>query len=93
MWFTVTRDGKPLRKRRYAYSESFAAIAHAAMAKAEPEKAAYHLKRAREIFDLYCRWNFTPGLMPAKFTDVRPMVVFSRYQQLLMHSRLEWGHA
>ena len=26
LYFTVTRDGKPLRMRRYYYSESFAAI-------------------------------------------------------------------
>jgi N-acylglucosamine 2-epimerase len=31
MWFHLSRDGKPIRKRRYAFSESFAAIArHAA---------------------------------------------------------------
>ena len=30
MFFHVTREGRPIRKRRYAYSESFAAIAHAA---------------------------------------------------------------
>ena len=34
MFFHLTRDGRPLRKRRYAYSEAFAAIAHAAHAKA-----------------------------------------------------------
>ena len=34
LYFTVTRDGTPLRRRRYAYSESFAAIAHAAWARA-----------------------------------------------------------
>ena len=28
MWFHVTREGKPIRKRRYAFSESFAAIAY-----------------------------------------------------------------
>ncbi len=30
LYFTVTRDGKPLRMRRYVYSESFASIANAA---------------------------------------------------------------
>ncbi|MFZ9092547.1 MAG: AGE family epimerase/isomerase, partial [Planctomycetaceae bacterium] len=30
LYFQVTRDGRPLRKRRYVYSESFAAIAAAA---------------------------------------------------------------
>src|SRR5512137_2934095 len=34
MYFTVTRDGKPLRMRRYVFSESFAAISSAAIAKA-----------------------------------------------------------
>jgi N-acylglucosamine 2-epimerase len=34
MYFTVTREGRPLRMRRYVYSESFAAIANAAYAKA-----------------------------------------------------------
>src|SRR5512137_2128112 len=31
LYFTVTRDGRPLRMRRYVYSESFAAIAFAAL--------------------------------------------------------------
>ncbi|MFN9986499.1 MAG: AGE family epimerase/isomerase, partial [Pirellula sp.] len=34
LYFTVTRDGKPLRMRRYLYSEAFAAIAGAALARA-----------------------------------------------------------
>ena len=33
MYFHVAADGTPIRKRRYAYSESFAAIAFAAMRK------------------------------------------------------------
>ena len=28
MWFHLTREGTPIRKRRYAFSESFAAIAY-----------------------------------------------------------------
>ena len=27
-----------------------------------------------EFFDHFTRWNFTPGLMPPKFTDERPMI-------------------
>lgn len=34
MFFQVDREGRPLRKRRYAYSESFAAIAYGEMARA-----------------------------------------------------------
>ena len=34
MWFHVARDGTPIRKRRYAFTESFAAIAYGEYAKA-----------------------------------------------------------
>ena len=34
MWFHVTREGQPIRKRRYAYSETFAAIAFGELAQA-----------------------------------------------------------
>ncbi len=72
MFFHVTREGLPIRKRRYAYSESFAAIAHAAYARAtESDQSA---TRARALFDQFTRWNFTPGLMPPKSTDTRPMI-------------------
>lgn len=72
MYFHVERDGTPIRKRRYAYSESFAAIAHAAHAAAtgSDQSAA----RAKHWFKKFTEWNFTPGLMPPKFTDVRPMI-------------------
>ena len=61
MFFHVTRYGKPIRKRRYAYSESFAAIAHAAYAKATGN--AQSATRAHELFDEFGDWNFTPGKM------------------------------
>ena len=75
MYFSVTRDGKPLRKRRYAFSESFAAITHAALYGAT--KDAYHAQKAKEYFDLYMKWTFEPGVAPPKFTDVRPLIGMS----------------
>jgi hypothetical protein len=39
LYFTVTRDGKPLRMRRYVYSEAFAAQGNAAMYRVTQEKA------------------------------------------------------
>jgi N-acylglucosamine 2-epimerase len=72
MYFHVQRDGKPIRKRRYAYSESFAAIAYAAHAAATGADAS--AARALHWFEKFTIWNFTPGLMPAKHTDVRPML-------------------
>lgn len=72
MFFHVTRSGEPIRKRRYAYSESFAAIAHAAHARATGDDRS--ATRARELFDHFTRWNFTPGLMPPKNSETRPMI-------------------
>ncbi|YCM44410.1 AGE family epimerase/isomerase [Verrucomicrobiaceae bacterium 227] len=48
MFFLVTRDGRPLRKRRYYFSEAFAAMAFAAYGKASGEIA--WLKEARRLF-------------------------------------------
>ena len=72
LYFQVTRDGHPIRKRRYVYSEAFAAIAHAAMYRATAQEK--HKLRARELFDIYLNWSFTPGKMPSKFADTRPMI-------------------
>ena len=49
MYFTVTEDGKPLRKRRYFFSETFSVIAHAEYSNASGDKAA--MEKAREQFE------------------------------------------
>jgi N-acylglucosamine 2-epimerase len=72
MFFHVTRDGQPIRKRRYAYSEAFAAIAFAAHYGATGDRESYEL--ANRLFRFFTHWNFTPGVMPPKTTDVRPMI-------------------
>ncbi len=72
MFFQVTREGQPVRKRRYAYSESFAAIAHAAYARATGSDRS--AERAHQLFDCFTRVNFEPGQMEPKFTDTRPMI-------------------
>jgi N-acylglucosamine 2-epimerase len=72
MFFQVTREGLPIRKRRYAYSESFAAIALAAHFKATADERS--AVRAKELFDFFTRWNFTPGQMPPKYENTRPMI-------------------
>lgn len=73
MYFSVTRDGRPLRMRRYVFSEAFAAIGFAAVARAAPDdrQAADDAWRA---WDVYLHHTFTPGAMPAK-TDAatRPL--------------------
>jgi N-acylglucosamine 2-epimerase len=71
MFFHVTQAGKPIRKRRYAYSESFASIACGALFRATGEQQ--WRAKAIELFKHFVDWNFTPGLMPPKFCDTRPM--------------------
>lgn len=71
MYFLVTREGLPLRMRRYVFSESFAAIANAAYAKATGEARA--AEDAVGTFATYLHYSFTPGVMPPKFEPTRPM--------------------
>ncbi|MEK0452022.1 MAG: hypothetical protein RL088_4290 [Verrucomicrobiota bacterium] len=71
MWFTVTRDGRPLRMRRYVFSESFAAIAFAAYAKATGDLRA--ADEAAKALAIYLHYSFTPGAMLPKFEPTRPM--------------------
>ena len=72
LFFHVAADGRAIRKRRYAFSESFAAIAHAVHFKVTGNAAS--AEKARLLFDTFMRWHFTPGLMPPKFTGNRPMI-------------------
>lgn len=69
-WFHVTREGKPLRKRRYAFSESFAAIAYGQFSKATGD-AAYAVK-ADVAFRRFLEHHRHPDPKLAKFTDERP---------------------
>ena len=71
MFFQVTCDGKPLRKRRYVFSEAFAAIALAAWAKAAHDDEA--AEQAHALFTSFLRYNNTPGLLPSKgIAETRP---------------------
>jgi N-acylglucosamine 2-epimerase len=71
MWFTVTREGAPLRMRRYVFSESFAAISYAAFAKASGDGRA--ADEAVTAFAAYLRFSFEPGAMLPKYEPTRPM--------------------
>jgi N-acylglucosamine 2-epimerase len=71
LFFHVTREGQPIRKRRYAFSETFAAIscaAHAAATRSDRSAA-----RAHECFNRFTDWHFTPDRIPPKFADTRPL--------------------
>lgn len=64
MFYAVTRDGRPLRKRRYLFTEIFATIALAECAKAFGDDAL--LQKARDLFKLVLRYHTTPGLLAPK---------------------------
>ena len=72
LYFTVTREGRPLRMRRYAYSECFAAIAFAAHARATGD--ARSAADAQRAWATYLHHAYMPGAIAPK-TDpaTRPM--------------------
>ena len=71
MWFHVTRDGQPIRKRRYAFSETFAAIAYGELAKATGNDE--YAEKARYTFERFIDHNRNPRDVQPKFTNTRPM--------------------
>jgi N-acylglucosamine 2-epimerase len=87
MFFHMTRDGKPIRKRRYFFSETFYVIAAAAYAKASGDEQAANA--ARKIFGKCIEYATVPGMIAPKFTDTRPakgigipMIMMNTAQQL-----------
>jgi N-acylglucosamine 2-epimerase len=64
MFFQVTRDGRPLRKRRYVYSEMFTVMALAAYAQAAEDPFAW--RGAPRTFPSTTRLLTTPGALAPK---------------------------
>jgi N-acylglucosamine 2-epimerase len=88
MFFILTRDGRPVRKRRYVFSEMFAAMAFAAYAATSGDS-----KRALAAVDLFeraCERLESPGgIEPKQITATRatagfggPMIVLGTGQAL-----------
>ncbi len=87
MFFHVTKEGRPLRKRRYFFSETFYVIAAAAYAKASGDEEAAN--KARVVFGKCIEYATTPGLLHPKYTNTRPskgigvpMIMMNTAQQL-----------
>jgi N-acylglucosamine 2-epimerase len=87
MFFHVTRQGEPIRKRRYFFSETFYVIAAAAYSKASGDAEA--ADNARRVFGKCIEYATTPGLLPPKYTPSRPsrgigipMIMMNTAQQL-----------
>ncbi|EIA10650.1 AGE family epimerase/isomerase [Flavobacterium frigoris] len=87
MFFHVTRNGKPIRKRRYYFSETFAVIAMSAYAKASGDEVI--ADQARHLFGECIKYSSTAGLLDSKYTAERPakgigtpMIMINTAQQL-----------
>lgn len=72
MFFSVTCDGKPLRKRRYFFSEAFYTIALAEASKAFSDKSL--IEKARRFYDFLIDIYHHPENDPYKIT---PKVISS----------------
>ena len=71
MFFQLTRDGRPLRKRRYVFTETFGAIAFAAWARASGDERA--ADEARALLDLVLAALEDGTLEPKVDPRTRPM--------------------
>ncbi len=65
MYFSVTEDGTPLRKRRYVFSETFATIAMSEYALATGDRT--YAEKAMKIFRDTQRFLETPGFLAPKY--------------------------
>ena len=88
MFFSVTRDGRPLRKRRYLFSEAFAVIAMAAFGRAAGDERAR--AKALDLFRLLLMYHRQPGLLEPKLIPTTrrakglamPMILIVTAQEL-----------
>jgi N-acylglucosamine 2-epimerase len=87
MFFHVTRNGKPIRKRRYFFSETFYVIAAAAYAKASGDMEA--AEKARMVFGKCIDYATSTIKLEPKYTNTRPskgigvpMIMINTAQQL-----------
>jgi N-acylglucosamine 2-epimerase len=87
MFFIVNKEGNPIRKRRYVFSEAFASVAFAALYRATHEEK--YEKLAKELFGVFLTHVTTPGFTEPKFTEYRrikgmgyPMIGIMTAQEL-----------
>jgi len=91
MFYEVTRDGRPLRKRRYVYTETFGVIAFSEYARATGDEE--RLARAKGLYRLLIRYYRNPELLPPKvYPQTRrakahaiPMILLATTQQIRKH--------
>lgn len=67
MFYEVTKTGTPVRKRRYVFSETFAAIAMAQYSIASGDKS--YAEKAVKLFKQILYYKNTPGALEPKFRE------------------------
>ena len=67
MYFEVTADGKPVRKRRYVFSECFAAIAMSEYSIASGDKS--YAQKALTLFKQILHFVNTKGILEPKYCE------------------------
>ena len=67
MFFEVTADGQPVRKRRYVFSECFAAIAMSEYSIASGDKS--YAQKALALFQQILRFINTEGILEPKYCE------------------------
>ena len=88
MFFEVARDGRPLRKRRYVFTETFGIIALLQYGLATGDEG--YVAKARKLFELVMRYHRTEGLLePKEYPQTRktkghamPMILLCTAQQM-----------
>lgn len=76
VFYAVTRDGRPLRKRRYLFAEIFAVMAFAEYGKASGDRESLETAKRlmRFVQELHARpWNEPGALEPKFMPQTRPM--------------------
>lgn len=88
MFFSVDRSGRPLRKRRYIFSECFMVVAYAAFGKASGENE--WVQKAEQLFKKILFYLNTPGILEPKINPSTrsskslaiPMILLTTAQNL-----------
>ncbi|MBH06869.1 MAG: N-acylglucosamine 2-epimerase [Phycisphaeraceae bacterium] len=88
MFYLLTRDGRPIRKRRYLFTETFGVVALAEYGRATGSDEM--IQRANDLYRLIIKYHTTPGLLEPKiFTETRqlkghamPMILLAMSQVL-----------
>lgn len=86
MFFEVSADGQPLRRRRYIFSECFAAIAMAEYSLATSDKT--YADKAVALLKSILKMMSTPGFLPAKYLPSVKMRGLSPLMILLNTARV-----